>query len=114
MCKFFPTSKSIYQFLLSAIFLVKVMLKSYARHDQVKNKSPLTLLQILRTSVLPGHIDSCHFWQVCPIEEFQKVVLISFEHIKKLSNFPKLQGYGKKNEPATPISYLNLNSSQIN
>ena len=63
------------------------------------------------TSVLPGHIGFWHFWQVPPHEEFEKMVLISFEHLKKISNFPKLQGCGSKNEPAMPISNLSLNST---
>ena len=58
------------------------------------------------TSALPGHIGYWHFWQVCPHKEYQKMVLISFEHLQKISNFPKLQGCGAKNEPATPISNL--------
>ena len=37
------------------------------------------------------------------------MVLISFNHLYKISNFPKLQGYSSKNEPATLISNLNLN-----
>ena len=41
-------------------------------------------------SGLPGHTGFWNFWQVCPHEEFQKLVLISFEHLKKISNFPKL------------------------
>ena len=56
------------------------------------------------TSVLSGHIGFWHFWQVCPHKEFQKMVVISFEHLEKISNFPKLQGWGSKNEPAMPIS----------
>ena len=58
------------------------------------------------TSVLSGHIGFWHFWQVCPHQEFQKMVVISFEHLEKISNFPKLQGWGSKNAPARPISNL--------
>ena len=36
------------------------------------------------------------------------MILISFEHLKKIFNFPKLQGCGSKNELAMPISNLNL------
>ena len=36
------------------------------------------------------------------------MALLSFEHLKKISNFPKLQGCGSKNEPAIPISHLRL------
>ena len=58
------------------------------------------------TSGLPGHTGFWHFWQVCPYELFQKMVLISFKHRKNISNFPKLQGCGAKNEPAVSISIL--------
>ena len=64
-------------------------------------------------SVVPGHIGFWHFWQVCPHYNFQKMVLISFEHLKKISHFPKLQGCGSKNKPAVPFLNLNLNSPYI-
>ena len=35
------------------------------------------------TLVSSGHIGFWHFWQVCPYEEFQKMVLISLKVLKK-------------------------------
>ena len=61
------------------------------------------------TSVLSGHIGFWHFWQVCPHKEFQKMVVISFEHLEKISNFTKFHDCGSKTELAMPISNLNLN-----
>ena len=39
------------------------------------------LVHMLWTSGLPGYEASWLFWQVCTHTEFQKVVLISFEHL---------------------------------
>ena len=33
------------------------------------------------TSGLPGHIASGHFWQVFLQKEFQKMIIITFEHL---------------------------------
>ena len=55
-----------------------------------------------------SYLDIC-IWQVCPHKEFQKIVVISFEHLEKISNFPKLQECGSKKGPDTPISNLELN-----
>ena len=41
-----------------------------------------------------------------PLELFCKSEIISFKHLKKISNFLKLQGCGSKIELATPISIL--------
>ena len=35
-----------------------------------------------------------------------KMILVSFAHLKKISNFLKLQGCGSKNELATPFQNL--------
>ena len=61
------------------------------------------------TSGLPGQIASGHFWQVFPHKEFQKMIVITFKHLWKLSYFPKFQGCGSKNEPSRPIFNFKLN-----
>ena len=77
------------------LFISKTEIKSSLANDTQFLGKPWT-------SVLPGHNGYWHFSQVCPHKEFQKMVLISLEHLEKISNFPKLQGCGAKNEPATP------------
>ena len=42
-------------------------------------------------------------------KEFQKMVVISFKDLEKISNFTKFHDCGSKTELATPISDLNLN-----
>ena len=92
--------------------IVKKVIFCFSKISKTNSKKGLLWDQSW-TSVLPGHISYWHFWQVFPYKEFQKTVLISFEQLKKISNFPKLQGCGSKNEPATPISILKWNSSWI-
>ena len=48
--------------------------------SQHKNVAKLYLHKTW-TSGLPGHIASEHFWQVCPHKEFQKMIVITFEHL---------------------------------
>ena len=63
------------------------------------------------TSGLPGRLASGQFFQICQFKGWPKMIVISFEHLKKISNFPNLQGCGSKTEPAVPISNLTLNCS---
>ena len=53
------------------------------------------------------------FFQNFYCKKFEKMLVISFDHIQKMYNFAKLQVCGSKNEPATPIFNLNLNCSYI-
>ena len=42
------------------------------------------------------------FAKSVPIRNFFKMELISFEYLEEISNFPKLQDCGSKNEAAMP------------
>ena len=83
----------------------------------IKNRKIRKRLQVCSivyswTSGLPGHLASgWFFFQICQFKRWQKMIVMSSEHLKKISNFPKLQGCGFKNGPAIPTSNLKLISS---
>ena len=59
-------------------------------------------------SVLTGFTARSDFWHFSYHWKYQKMILLSFEHLEKIRIFPKYGGCGSKIESATPISILNL------
>ena len=60
--------------------IVKKVIFCFSKISKTNSKKGLLWDQSW-TSVLPGHISYWHFWQVFPYKEFQKTVLISFDHL---------------------------------
>ena len=66
------------------------------------------LLQSAWISVLTGFTARSDFWHFSYHWKYQKMILLSFEHLEKIRIFPKYGGCGSKIESAMPISILKL------